>query len=264
MGTSYLDDASFKNLEVLLPRRGRQRSTNLPDSIAPAATNEDEIETVLHLYQGALSTRKSSLVNELRRLASLYEAHPQLLKVPYAPQWSRPSLLHVPRQLRGRANKMERAPLSFWTNSGGRTYFQNAFAALVPFDWTLRFLISIMGDEQEVDEKCRLLLDSLIRYYLRKVERGNCQSIWTMGVPHSLSLLKPKQIGFLAGADGPKWFRDDGPLVAHTSEELDWLETFVEVVAVLVAKFPKAAEAAQLEEADPIMLIEQLSKLDLI
>ncbi|KAJ4379888.1 hypothetical protein N0V86_005072 [Didymella sp. IMI 355093] len=190
----------------------------------------------------------------------LYEAHPQLLKVPYAPQSSRPSVRHVPEQFRSRANKLEKAPPSFWTNGSGRTYFHHDFPALVPFDWTVRFLVSILNDEQEVDDKGRFLLDSLVRYYLRRVEPDGRQSVWTAGLPYSLSLLKPKQIGFLAGADGPKWFKNDGPLVAHSNKELDWLETFVKVVAGLIKKFPEAAKAAQTAEADPTTLIEQLKK----
>lgn len=261
VGASFFGDASFGDLRTDLPQE--QRSASLKDSRDTKSTKEGDIENAVRLYKGALSARRSSLVGELRRLATLYEAHPRLLKLPYAPQWSNPNVHHIPRQLRARANKMDKAPLSFHANAGGRTYFHNDFAALVPFDWTVRFLVSILGDEQETNEKFRFLLDDLARYYLHKAEPGGQQNIYAAGIPWSLSLLKPRQIGFLAGAAGPEWIRDEGPLTAHVDDEVDWLEGFVEGVAELIKKYPEAAQEARAEEGDLIRMIDQLSKLHL-
>jgi hypothetical protein len=171
---------------------------------------------------------------------------------------------HIPRQFRERAKKIKKAPLSIYTNGAGRTYFHNDFAALVPFDWTIRFLVSILRDEREIDEKSRYLLDSLARYYLCKAEPGDQQNIYDAGIPWSLSLLKPKQMGFLGGSAGPTWIRDEGPLIAHVDDELDWLEKFVDVVAGLIEKYPEAAKMARAEEASSITMIDQLSRLDLV
>ena len=235
-----------------------------PKASRDAISEEVDVETALRHYQGALSARKSSLVGELRRLATLYEAHPQLLKLQYAPQRSNTDARHIPRQFRDRANKIEKAPLSIYTSGGGRTYFNCIGAALVPFDWTICFLASILRDEQEIEETNRFLLDSLARYYLRKAQPGGLQNIYADGIPWSLTLLKPRHMGFLAGLTGPEWIRDDTPLTAHVDDEFDWLEKYVEVVAELVKKYPEAAKAARSEETDPVTLIDQLSKLELV
>ncbi|KAL1641228.1 hypothetical protein SLS61_010160 [Didymella pomorum] len=206
-----------------------QRSSH-PKAFRDARSKEGDVEKGLRLYQGALSARRSSLVGELRRLATLYEAHPQLLKLP----------------------------------GGGRTYFNKIGAALVPFDWTIRFLVSILRDEKEIEEQSRFLLDSLARYYLRKAEPGGQQNIYDAGTPWSLSLLKPRQLGFLAGSDGPKWIKDETPLSAHVDNELDWLEKYVEAVAELVKKYPEAAKAARFRKTDSVTVIDQLGKLEFV
>jgi hypothetical protein len=262
-GASFFGDTSFEDLKKDRSQ-GRQLVNYLDDFKDAKAIREDDVETAVCLYQGAFSARKSSLLGELRRLATMYEAYPQLLKIPYAPQWSNPNVRHIPRQFRERAKKIKKAPLSIYTNGAGRTYFHNDFAALVPFDWTIRFLVSILRDEREIDEKSRYLLDSLARYYLCKVEPGGQQNIYDAGIPWSLSLLKPKQMGFLGGSAGPTWIRDEGPLIAHVDDELDWLEKFVDVVAGLIEKYPEAAKMARAEEASSITMIDQLSRLDLV
>lgn len=251
VGAAFFGDAPF------------QRSSH-PKASRDARSKEGDVEKGLRHDQGALSARRSSLVGELRRLATLYEAHPQLLKLPYAPQDSNTDTRHIPRQFRARANKIEKAPLSIYTSGGGRTYFNKIGAALVPFDWTIRFLVSILRDEKEIEEKSRFLLDSLARYYLRKAEPGGQQNIYDAGIPWLLSLLKPRQLGFLAGSDGREWIKDETPLSAHVDNELDWLEKYVEAVAELVKKYPEAAKAARFRKTDSVTVIDQLGKLELV
>lgn len=260
-GLQFLDDPSFRNLDLHLS--GRLISLR-EDSSDHKVFVEDDIESGIRLCQSALSARKSSLAGELRRLASLYEAHPGLLKVPYASQNSMPSARHVPQQLRYRASKLEKAPLSFWTNGGGRSYFHNEFLPLVPFDWTLRFLVTVLESEQaSIDDKTQHVVEGLAYYFLRGVEPRGRQDIRTAGTPWSAPLYRQQQLRFLAGREGPKWFRDTAALIAHRSEELSWVEAFVEVISGLIERFPHAVVIAQDGETRSDTTVKELEKLEI-
>lgn len=238
-------------------------------SLGRRSMSADELESGIRLYQRALAARQTALSNELRRLAALYETHPSLLKVPFAPQTTRPRAAHVPEQFGARARRLESSPLTLHSQAFCRTYFQNVFLALVPYDWTLRFFVAVWSKQQVLSDKSQFVLDGLACYFLRKVEdSSNCENVRTISTPWSLSHHKAEQPKFLAGKCAPIRGRG-GPYATHTDIELTWLEAFVELVADLVEKFPQAAEAAQaegrLQEAEPNMLAEQLvAKMQLL
>ncbi|KAJ4990929.1 hypothetical protein SVAN01_03500 [Stagonosporopsis vannaccii] len=223
----------------------------------------NELDLAIQLYQRALATRQIALANELRRLATLYEAHHSLLKLPFAPQNSRVRAAHVLQQFRSRARKLERAPLTLYNRANYRTYFQDHFPALVPYDWTLRFFVAVLGKEQLLSDKRRFVLDGIAYYFLRKIEFSRLhRHMRTVGTPWFPTHHGGEQPEFLAGKSGPTRGRE-GPYATHTDIELTWLESFVEVVADLMERFPQAAEAAQAGgrlEAGPNMLADLLAR----
>lgn len=226
----------------------------------------DELETSVVLYQRAIIERTKRLVEELRRLANLYEAHPQLVKAPFASQSPRSNVRHIPHQLRSRAWKLEKVEPSVCTRADCRSYFQNTFTALVPYDWTLRFMVTLIDQGKlRVDGKCQFVLDGMAYYFPRDAENGHslCE-VRTEGTPWSSSDTWGRPARFLAGTGKP--IRGNAvPHSAHHNIELTWLETFVELVAHLVHSFPVAAEAAAQvtedsnEEAQSDVLAEQLA-----
>jgi len=70
VAASFFGNVSFEDLNKNL-QQGPQRINYLRDSRDANAIKEGNIETAVRLYQGALSARRSSLVGELRRLATL-------------------------------------------------------------------------------------------------------------------------------------------------------------------------------------------------
>ncbi|KAJ8114173.1 hypothetical protein OPT61_g3891 [Boeremia exigua] len=244
---SPFDSLPFlKDIHAYVPAEGQTLFKQLGNP-EQRKFSEVELETVTHLFQQALTARKTALVSELRRLAALYETHPTLLKSAFAPQSSRPSAHHLPEQFRQRARKLATPP-SLYSRLCCRTYFQDEFTALVPYDWTLRFFVAATGKEQDLLENYQFVLDGITSYYLRDVEHSSKRhSMRTTGTPYSLPSRRKEDTQFLAGKSGPTRGRG-GPYSAHSEIELVWLETFVELVASLVEKYPEAAWAAQAED----------------
>lgn len=246
-----------------------------------------ELEEITGLYQRALKIRTNTQADELRRLATLYDAHSKLLKEPFAPQSPRSNLLHIPQQLRSRARILENTIPSWYNRTGGRSYFRNEFPALVPYDWTLRlFVLLIKQDKVTVDTRCQKILGGMPRYYRPEFDSGDRISApRTLGTPwspptdlpsqsHKLSvtLCQPNDINrsttrFWTGPPELRYLHravsDATTYTAHAKVELAWLETFVDVVAGLIERFPQAAEAAQAEgclgRVEPDVLAEKFA-----
>ncbi|KAF2626747.1 hypothetical protein BU25DRAFT_71547 [Macroventuria anomochaeta] len=101
----------LEGLEAYLPAKNRALFKQL--SVAGRSNlKTDELEIGIALYQRAIARRREDLASELRRLASLYQGFPRLMKAPFAFQNSNPSVHYVHRQFRSRARQLEKASLS--------------------------------------------------------------------------------------------------------------------------------------------------------
>jgi hypothetical protein len=243
--TARLCPTRLQELKVHLPaKETRDRFTatiathNLNSSI-------DELDFVVTTYLEAFTNRAKSLANELQRLALLYEAHPQLLKQPFAPQTSRPNTKHVPEQLRHRARKLEAGSLVWLEHDKCPSFFRDDFPGLVPYNWTLQLFVAMVEQGNiEIDQKCQFIMDGMARYYPRECqlpeESNQLPALRTAGTPWSIGDAEGKKSKILTERR-----KLSMTYTAHANIELRWLEAFVEVVAQLIKKFPLAAEAAK-------------------
>lgn len=229
----------------------------------------EQLDSSVQLHRKALLARKETLATELQRLATLYQENPQLLKEPSAPQDVKPNVRHITQQFQSRATKIQQASPTLLLRARSRTYFQNDSPALVPYDWTLRFLVAVMRAGQTViGDKIHFVLEGMATHYLCGSERlDDTQTARTVGTPWSLSPNESTQAMFLAGKSSPTRGRA-GSYSAHSEIELLWLESFVEVIASLIQSWPQAAGVAKaggsVKEIESSVLAEALEKrLDL-
>ncbi|KAF4308302.1 hypothetical protein GTA08_BOTSDO04277 [Botryosphaeria dothidea] len=207
----------------------------------------DELSTFVALHQRARRARGLAMAAELRRLAALSEAHPTRVKEPWAPQTRRVNEEHVPRQLRAEARKLERS-LPAGNKKRACSYrFVWAFPALVPYDWCLRLFTQVLEKSgmpggvyaPEIEEKVVKVLDGLACVYGRDGtrldgEKTSSVRLRTAGTPWSVQP-EGKNDG-KAKFETERIGRDYDP---HADVELEWLETFVEVVAWMEKEFPE-------------------------
>lgn len=68
----------------------------------------NELSSFIAAYQNLRRVRAEALATELRNLADIYEAHPDRVKMPFAPQTHRPNQAHISSQMRAEANGLIR------------------------------------------------------------------------------------------------------------------------------------------------------------
>jgi hypothetical protein len=200
------------------------------------ALSLDELKDFMVFYQQIREIRAKALAQELYRLADLYDAHPTLFKMPFAPEYRRLNEKHVPWQMRIEARKMtKRVVNSWWKDKEIYKYrFAFPFPALVPYNWTLQLFDKVLKEGSAV-----LTSDQ----HKENFEKAKviCQGlpVWAAGAPDMETLTQ--QVGRWA----PKhravmsWDRAYQP---HREYEVGWLELFGEMAAWMEAQFPDLVE----------------------
>jgi len=213
----------------------------------------EELANIVDLNQQLRHIRAFALAGELRRLALLYEAHPTRLKQPFAPQTRRKNEKHVPNVHRIVADKLEaKAKHTSW--KARRKYgsrFSHPFPALVPYNWCMQLFVKVLQkpDLSESSypaamvEKCRMVLEAPPRWAATAPEATPALATSTQATDDPIAEVS-KGLGQLALQSVPRLhtqllFQETGNAYCTRPEsELQWLETFVEVVAWMEEEFP--------------------------
>jgi hypothetical protein len=206
------------------------------------ALSVEELSDFIDLYQKIRVLRAEALAQELYRLADLYEAHSSRLKMPFAPQTPRLNKTHIPSNMRCEARKIVKRASTTWWNCKEiyRYRFAYPFPALVPYTWTIQLFCKVLHGGK--------LSESLHPDTIVKSCKSMMQRIPAWSPPCDLPHLITNDMAGLSNALdlialGPKhlWYWES-TLCPHTDKDLEWLESFADVMVWMEAEFPETVK----------------------
>jgi hypothetical protein len=196
----------------------------------------DELANFIETYRQLRLVRADKLAAELCQLAHIYEAHPTLVKTPFAPQTLRPNEKHVPSNLRFQARKLlRRAVEGRWGDKDiGKYCFRFPFPALIQYDWTIRLFNKLWQDDtaaapEEMLDKYRVILEKAPLWVMPVHKQDEVEDLSNEFEKVALSTDSPlcKPI-----------VKEVGDAYLPHPEQVKWLEMFAEVLAWMEANFP--------------------------
>ena len=264
MRSTYHDDKNYAKF-VQPWEATLEHASKLPDGSSPMAviiqvkslkglgrdvesSTIEQIANFIDLHQLLRRTVADAMEAELLRLASLYDKHPTRLKQAFAPQIQRRNKKHVSWVLRCVAPKIINTAenLRWNTRKSYASRFRYEFPALVPYDWCMQLFVKILQDQTlleskapaEVLDKCRMVLQTPPRWAVAGPEVTSSQNeknptaevmrqFGQLGL-HSQPLLRTQLL-----------LENEGDLYCtHSESDMQWLETFVDVIAWMEETFP--------------------------
>jgi hypothetical protein len=220
----WLDDAG-NDVFRKIPEIGK----NVAPVDQRTAFSVDDLSNFIDSYQCLRRTRAEGLANELRHLATIYEAHPDRVKMPFAPQTHRSNKTHISNQMRCEANILIRkAEFGRWKDKQtARHRFRFLFPALVPYDWTAQLFNDVWDGKsstfaEDMIERCK---DITKRAPFGMLDTASLASLDVGQVLHTTLLRKPV-------------LKEQGSGYRMHPEEVEWLQAFAEVIAWMEETFP--------------------------
>ncbi|KAH7066804.1 hypothetical protein BKA63DRAFT_523196 [Paraphoma chrysanthemicola] len=197
-------------------------AADLFNNVHTGTTSIKEVADFIEAYQQIRINRAQALATQLNRLADLYEAHPQHLKEPFAPQSPRPNEKHIAIQMRCEALQIVRRAQNRWwgTRPCGVYRFNRRFLPLIPYDRSTEIYnqnISKLRQAgtvtfEEIEEKGEAV----------SREWPEWEMIDANGFPVSY---KQNPIGHI------QWTKSQRMPLPHSEVHLKWLENIVNVIA---------------------------------
>jgi hypothetical protein len=194
----------------------------------------DELEDFVEMYQRLRVLRAEAFAKELCWLADLYEAHPAVFKMPFAPESPRPNQKHIPDSMRREAGKMKkRAANTWWKYKEMNRYrFAYPFPGIIPYQWSVQLFhrLSQEGGETKPPWAINMSRNTVLQSRPR----------WAKEV---LGPLDKDQVAPRRSTSGdskldPKSWRGQREYRPHTQEEIKWLGAFAEVVDWIGEQYP--------------------------
>lgn len=165
----------------------------------------------------------------MRHLVIIYEAHPDRVKMPFAPQTQRSNKTHISNQMRWEAKILIRkAEFGRWKDKQTARYrFRFLFPALVPYDWTTQLFNDIWNGKsstfaEDMIQRCK---DITKRAPFGMLDTTSLTSPGVGQVLHATPLRKPV-------------LEEQGSGSRAHPEEVNWLQAFAEVIAWMEETYP--------------------------